>query len=71
SPLELPVLDHQFTHFKLRIHPRLLQVVPDSGVTKLESIWINPADALEQGIPAPVRKLLKQNFLSDNAIHSA
>lgn len=65
SPIELPVLDHQFTHFKLRIHPRLLHVVSDSGITKTESIWINPADALEQGIPAPVRKLLKQNFVSD------
>ncbi|MDE2388438.1 MAG: NUDIX domain-containing protein, partial [Betaproteobacteria bacterium] len=64
--LELPALDHQFTHFKLRIHPRLLHVVSDSRITKPESIWINPADALEQGIPAPVRKLLKQNFLSDN-----
>ncbi|UJP00161.1 MAG: A/G-specific adenine glycosylase [Nitrosomonas sp.] len=66
SPLELPVLDHQFTHFKLRIHPRLLHVVSDAAITKPESIWINPADALEQGIPAPVRKLLKQNFVSDH-----
>ena len=66
QPIELPALDHQFTHFKLRIHPRLLHVVSDSRITEPESIWINPADALEQGIPAPVRKLLKQNFLSDN-----
>ncbi|MBS0498502.1 MAG: A/G-specific adenine glycosylase [Gammaproteobacteria bacterium] len=68
QPLELPALDHQFTHFKLRIHPRLLHVVSDSRMTEPESIWINPADALEHGIPAPVRKLLKQNFLSDNLI---
>lgn len=67
SPVELPVLDHQFTHFKLRIHPRLLHVVSDTLAMRDRSIWINPVDALEQGIPAPVRKLLKQNFLSSNA----
>ena len=63
---ELPSLDHRFTHFKLRIHPRVLHVAPDSRITVPESIWINPVDALEHGIPAPVRKLLKQNFLPDN-----
>lgn len=68
KPFELPSLDHQFTHFKLRIHPRLLHVVSDSRIIEPESIWINPADALQQGIPAPVRKLLKQIFLSDNLI---
>ena len=65
-PLALPTMDHQFTHFKLRIYPHLLHVVSDSRITGPESIWINPVDALEQGIPAPVRKLLKQSFLSDD-----
>lgn len=67
SPVELPVLNHQFTHFKLRIHPRLLHVVSDTFAMRNRFIWIDPADALEQGIPAPVRKLLKQNFLSSRA----
>jgi A/G-specific adenine glycosylase len=70
-PLELPAFDHQFTHFKLRIHPRLFHVTSDASSTKPGFIWISPADALEQGIPAPVRKLLKQNFLSGYAGRNA
>lgn len=65
TPVELPVLDHQFTHFKLRIYPRLLHVVSESIIALPQFIWIKPSDALKQGIPAPVRKLLKQNFLTD------
>lgn len=65
-PIELPVLDHQFTHFKLRIYPQLLQVMSNTFEPQNEFIWIKPTDALEQAIPTPVRKLLKQNFLSDN-----
>ncbi|WP_297325026.1 A/G-specific adenine glycosylase [Nitrosomonas sp.] len=65
-PIELPTLDHQFTHFKLRIYPQLLQVISDTLVPSNKFIWIQPTDALEQAIPTPVRKLLKQNFLSDN-----
>lgn len=66
SSIELPVLDHQFTHYKLRIHSQLLEVVSDTLIQQNKFIWIKPSDALEQAIPAPVRKLLKQNFLSDN-----
>ena len=65
SPIELPALDHQFTHFKLRIYPQLLQVISNTSLQQNKFIWIKPSDALEQAIPAPVRKLLKQNFLSD------
>ncbi|MBP6058266.1 MAG: A/G-specific adenine glycosylase [Nitrosomonas sp.] len=66
SSIELPVLDHQFTHFKLRIYPRLLQVISSTLIQQNKFIWIKPSDALEQAIPTPVRKLLKQNFLSDS-----
>jgi len=66
SPIELPILDHQFTHFKLRIHPQLLQVVSNTLDPHNKFIWIKPSDALEYAIPAPVRKLLKQIFLLDN-----
>jgi A/G-specific adenine glycosylase len=64
APVELPALDHQFTHFKLRIYPRLLHVVSESIIALPQFIWIKPSDALTRGIPAPVRKLLKQNFLN-------
>ncbi len=66
SPIELPILDHQFTHFKLRIHPQLLQVVSNTLDPHNKFIWIKPSDALEYAIPAPIRKLLKQIFLLDN-----
>ncbi len=61
-PVELPALDHQFTHFKLRIYPQLLHVAPEHPVTHPQNIWMSPAEALEQGIPAPVRTLLQRNF---------
>lgn len=68
EPIELPALDHQFTHFKLRIYPQLLQVTSsESLITLSKFIWTKPSDALARGIPAPVRKLLKQTFLSDHS----
>lgn len=67
-PIELPALDHQFTHFKLRIYPQLLQVISSTFVPQNKFMWIKPVDALEQAIPAPVRKLLKQNLISNNSI---
>lgn len=66
SAIQLPALDHQFTHYKLRIHPQLLSVTSGSFIEKNEFIWIKPCDALERAIPTPVRKLLKQNFLSNH-----
>lgn len=68
--VDLPVLDHQFTHFKLRIYPRLLHVVPASMITPFRSVWVSPDDALEHGIPAPVRKLLMRNLLKTGEIVS-
>ena len=65
--IELAPFDHQFTHFKLRIYPWLLRVLPKSVVTLPQFIWIKPSDALKQGIPAPVRKLLERNFLTDHS----
>jgi A/G-specific adenine glycosylase len=64
APVELPTLDHQFTHFKLRIYPRLLHVASEPIAMLPQFIWVKPSDALKQGIPAPDRKLLKQNFLN-------
>lgn len=66
SAIQLPALDHQFTHYKLRIHPQLLSVTSGSFIEKNEFIWIKPCDALERAIPTPVRKLLKLSFLSNH-----
>jgi A/G-specific adenine glycosylase len=57
---------HTFTHFKLRIHPLVLQVVSHSsailsrGKDGRERIWLTVEDALNVAIPSAVRKLLVQ-----------
>lgn len=62
---ELPILQHTFTHFKLIIQPQLLQsIMPLSVHVETESheknsnFWLTIEEALQQAIPAPVRKLL-------------
>jgi A/G-specific adenine glycosylase len=65
----LPLLDHAFTHFKLRIHPRLMRVITsdpadssDFTISGQETTrYVAPAEALKMAIPAPVRKLLMQH----------
>lgn len=66
--IKLPPLDHIFTHFKLRIHPQILSVTPDSATYPDPHVWIEPSAALTLAIPAPVRKLLEQNFQCRSAI---
>ena len=60
--MQMQPFDHAFTHFKLRIHPRLLQVISFSTTTtsQLEgsTTWATLDDALQSAIPAPVRKML-------------
>jgi A/G-specific adenine glycosylase len=64
--VELEAFDHTFTHFRLRIHPKPLEVVSYSsrllpaGGDGSSSIWIAIDDALKTAIPSPVRKLLMQ-----------
>ncbi len=56
---ELPPLDHSFTHFKLRIYPRPLQVVARTPAARQNgAIWLAFEEALGAAIPTPVRKLL-------------
>ncbi len=62
SSSALPALDHQFTHFKLRIYPQLLHVASDVPLQP-NQIWIKPMDALKEAIPVPVRKLLTHTIL--------
>ncbi|MBA0921876.1 MAG: A/G-specific adenine glycosylase [Nitrosospira sp.] len=51
-------LDHVFTHFQLRIYPRLLQTFTQISDCESERVWITFNDALISAIPTPVRKLL-------------
>ena len=62
--LHMPSVDHSFTHFKLRIHPRFIFV--DSKKLKIsqsERDWISFSRAVELGIPTPVRNLLNLNLI--------
>lgn len=66
---QMEALTHTFTHFRLRIHPLILQVIsrspdhltpaalPQSGN---QWVWMMPGDALKAAIPSPVRKVLLQ-----------
>ncbi|HEU5177623.1 MAG TPA: A/G-specific adenine glycosylase [Burkholderiales bacterium] len=50
---KLAVIEHGFTHFKLRIQPLLCV-----GVTRKSGFWMDLHDAGRAAIPAPVRNLL-------------
>ena len=51
---KLPVIEHGFTHFKLRIRPLLC-----AGVTGKSGFWMDLHDAERAAIPTPVRNLLQ------------
>jgi A/G-specific adenine glycosylase len=62
SACALPALDHGFSHYRLRIHPRLIAVNglrPTVGDTT-ELRWASRAELDAIGLPAPVRKLLQE-----------
>ncbi len=50
---KLPLIEHGFTHFRLRIQPLLCR-----GVPKKLGLWIDLDDAARAAIPTPVRNLL-------------
>ena len=54
----LAPVDHGFTHFRLRIHPRRVVADPPDAVAEDGTTgWYGPAGA-PGGLPAPVRRLL-------------
>lgn len=57
---DMPPLNHSFTHFKLRIHPKLLKVISQIESKQNKTMWLTLDEALATAIPTPVRKLLKQ-----------
>ena len=61
SRRELPVLEHGFTHFKLKIQPVLCEVLrKPARVDEPGGMWIDIADAAGAAVPAPVRALLER-----------
>jgi len=63
---ELPALDHAFTHFRLRIHPRRARARPaHPAVQEPGTMWVNVDDALGAALPAPVRRLIRAHARRD------
>lgn len=57
----LPEMQHTFTHFRLRIVPRVFEVTKVPAIAREPGgLWFSPDDALAAAIPAPVRRLLRQ-----------
>lgn len=55
--IEWPLFKHTFTHYHLIIHPFFLDEVSS---IKMEGEWFTVSEALSKGLPAPIRKLIKQ-----------
>lgn len=59
KPRRLAVLEHGFSHFRLRVQPWLCEVRRDARRAESPGrIWIDLADAAGAAVPAPVRKVL-------------
>ncbi len=54
----LAVVEHGFTHFKLRIRPVLAQITRPPAVQEPGLVWLTVEDALGAAIPAPVKRIL-------------
>lgn len=56
---------HGFTHFKLIVHPVLLETSAVSQVKDDAELWINQSDLDKLGLPRPVRRFLDKHFEGD------
>lgn len=56
----LPAFVHDFTHFRLHVHPYLLRVpvVPEAVAETDRHRWLTADELVDLGLPAPVRSLL-------------
>lgn len=57
EPVQAEIV-HTFTHFKLIITPQPARVLGFSGAQESGVRWFTPQQALEAGIPTPLRRLL-------------
>ncbi len=56
----LGILDHAFSHFRLRITPLLLRVTPGPAAMEPGLQWLAPAGIADAALPAPVRRILEE-----------
>lgn len=59
---KLPVIQHTFSHFKLLATPVLYRISKATPLAMSETtiLWHNPQQALLKGVPAPIKKFLRQ-----------
>jgi A/G-specific adenine glycosylase len=61
EPVELPAIQHSFTHFDLTIIPWLVRCPGPSGVMDApDSLWYNARHPASIGLPAPMKSLLER-----------
>ena len=56
----LPAFKHTFTHFRLTLQPVLCRVAPSGGEDEPGLEWVAVERAADAGVPAPIRKLIRQ-----------
>ena len=64
----LTAFRHVFTHFDLTVHPLLLDMQVTPSATEPLGQWMTRTQALQSGLPAPVRTLLKQAHPADELL---
>jgi A/G-specific adenine glycosylase len=60
EPIELPAIQHAFTHFDLTIIPWLVRCQGPSGVMDAPGLWYNARHPASIGLPAPMKTLLER-----------
>ncbi|MEX1081721.1 MAG: A/G-specific adenine glycosylase [Halofilum sp. (in: g-proteobacteria)] len=53
----LAAVEHAFTHFRLRIHPRRVFMEPPAAIAEADAHGWYAADMAPGGLPAPIRRL--------------
>jgi A/G-specific adenine glycosylase len=61
ATMQLPEIEHGFSHFLLHIHPLCLQITGDSQqiMEPSETLWYNTTQPQNLGLAAPVQELIK------------
>jgi A/G-specific adenine glycosylase len=63
--LELPVLTHTFTHFRLHISTLRAEVKQEASARENTQRWIGLNELAEAPLPAPIRTLLSRSISTD------
>ncbi len=50
---------HVFSHYKLDIHPFIVQITPTPSINEKQQRWVTLEDALTLGLSAPVKRLIE------------